>query len=246
MREKRIAALQKLGISAKAADKYLATEIDMNLEDDDVVEFKGVIMEEEDQEFFESIGFNVVSAKSLQARIGKPRTITMIVNSPGGSVMELAGIIGVIRDFREGGGKINARIVGIAASAATVVTSIVDTVAIEALAVFMVHPPYGVTHGDARQVENFAKLLQNSEKQMINAYQEKTGQSIEAVTKDVLAEKYYTAEEAKEFGYVDSILPIPKPDNQEGGDAGGSAEPVDAASRAMRRRAFIEGFGGLR
>ena len=82
-----------------------------------------------------------------------------MVNSPGGSVYEGIAIFNLLRDFRRGGGVVNAKIKGLAASMATYVAMAADSVSVEDNAVWMVHNPWNISVGDAREMRKEADIL---------------------------------------------------------------------------------------
>ncbi len=212
MRVKTTDRALKYGIMARAAEQYMKTAPLALAQSGDEVIFEGPIVDSDTQAFLAEFGIPSVSSTSLRESLGEPREISLVVNSPGGDAAELAGLIGVIRGFRQNGGVIRARVAGIAASAATVVTSIVNSVSMEALAVFMVHSPTGGSYGSARSLRSFADFLLQTEDTMIKIYTAKTRKPEDDVRQAVIDETFYSAEEALSFGFIDKVEPVPEPE----------------------------------
>jgi len=70
--------------------------------------------------------------------LGDVENITLHINSPGGSVFSAVAIANTLKNHKA---KVTANIDGLAASAATIITSACDTVRMPKNALFMIHNP---------------------------------------------------------------------------------------------------------
>lgn len=70
----------------------------------------------------------------------------------------------------------------------------------------LMHQPLGGIGGTATDVKIQAELLLAMKKQMAELIAEHTGQSVEKVTADSDRDRWFTAEEAKEYGFVDQVF----------------------------------------
>lgn len=132
-------------------------------------------------------------------------TITVRINSYGGSVSDGLAIYNALRYHRA---QINVRIDGVAVSIASLIAMAGDTVEMSENALFMVHAPWGSAVGNAKELREYADVLDSFAKAMASSYVSKTGQSHEAIMALLTdgTDHWYTASEAQEFGYVDSVI----------------------------------------
>ncbi len=70
----------------------------------------------------------------------------------------------------------------------------------------MIHQPYGGVTGQAEDIRLQAEQIIKSKQTLSRIIAENTGQSYDTVVADSERDKYFTAEEAKEYGLVDEVL----------------------------------------
>ncbi|GAB4386037.1 MAG: ATP-dependent Clp protease proteolytic subunit [Phycisphaerales bacterium] len=73
----------------------------------------------------------------------------------------------------------------------------------------MIHQPYGGVTGPAEDIKLQAEQIIKSKALLTEIIAKHTGQTVEQVRKDSERDKYFTAEEAREYGLVDEILSHP-------------------------------------
>jgi ATP-dependent Clp protease protease subunit len=73
----------------------------------------------------------------------------------------------------------------------------------------MIHQPYGGVTGQAEDIRLQAEQIIKSKKILTGIIARHTGQDIERVRADSERDKYFNAEEAKEYGLVDEVLTEP-------------------------------------
>lgn len=134
---------------------------------------------------------------------GKGQAVTLKVNSPGGEVFVAAAIRAILQDYP---GRVTADIIGVAASAATVVVSGADHVRMRDTAMFMIHDPSTIAWGTIAEMERVVDLLKQVKETIINGYQAKTKKDREELSQMMSSETWMTAEDAKEAGFVDEIV----------------------------------------
>jgi ATP-dependent protease ClpP protease subunit len=133
-------------------------------------------------------------------------TLTLRINSPGGSVTEGIAIHNAIR--RHKAAKKIVVIDGVAASIASLIAMAGDTVQMSDNAAFMVHAPWGFAMGNSAELREYADLLDFWAEAMSASYARKTGKTKD----DMLAlltdgkDHWYTAAEAKDAGFVDEVI----------------------------------------
>jgi ATP-dependent Clp protease protease subunit len=70
----------------------------------------------------------------------------------------------------------------------------------------MMHQPSGGIGGTASDIKIQAEQLLHIKKQMAELIAEHTGQSVEQIEKDSDRDRWFTADEAKEYGFVDHVF----------------------------------------
>ncbi|MBO6134036.1 MAG: ATP-dependent Clp endopeptidase proteolytic subunit ClpP [Lachnospiraceae bacterium] len=70
----------------------------------------------------------------------------------------------------------------------------------------MIHQPSGGVRGQASEIEITAKQILRTKDKLNRILAENTGQSIEKVADDTDRDNWMTAEEAREYGIVDTVL----------------------------------------
>jgi ATP-dependent Clp protease protease subunit len=70
----------------------------------------------------------------------------------------------------------------------------------------MMHQPSGGIGGTASDIKIQAEQMLHIKQQMAELIAEHTGQSLEQITKDSDRDRWFTAEEAKDYGFVDHVF----------------------------------------
>ena len=154
---------------------------------------------------FDEIGYWGVSAKQFISdlkTVPPNHKILLKIHSPGGEVFDGNAIANALS--RHPGG-FEAQIEGLAASMATVISLGGRPVKMAENGFYMIHNPWGVTAGDATAMREQAELLDKIQTGIVNAYVAKSGQTAEQVQAWMDAETWFTAQEAKDAGFVDEI-----------------------------------------
>ena len=127
----------------------------------------------------------------------------VIINSNGGYVDEGSEIYTLLKDYN---GEVVIKIVGMAASAASVIAMGGDKVKISPTGRIMIHNAAGGVCGDYRQMEHGAEVLKDCNEAIANAYALKTGMSKEELLDLMNKETFMNAQKAKQLGFVDEIM----------------------------------------
>lgn len=128
--------------------------------------------------------------------------IQLTINSPGGDVFSASEIYTELMDYE---GKIKSRIVGVAASAASVV-AMAGEVEMSPTAQMMIHNAWTIAIGDRNDMQGVSDFLKTVDKSIANAYEKKTGLSEGDLLSLMDKETWMDAEQAKEKGFVDVIM----------------------------------------
>jgi ATP-dependent Clp endopeptidase proteolytic subunit ClpP len=153
-------------------------------------------------ELFEEI--DTARAKAVSANLDryKNESVTLRINSPGGSVT--AGML--MADAIQRHGKVTAEIVGLAASMASVVAVAAKDARMSTTALLMIHNPWMSTQGDSRTLRKEAETLDKFSGSLVTFYATKTGKTREEIQSLMDAETWLDAYQAKEGRFVDAIF----------------------------------------
>ena len=135
--------------------------------------------------------------------LGDVENIILHINSPGGSVFSAVAIANTLKNHKA---KITANIDGLAASAATIITSACDTVKMPKNALFMVHNPITFAYGNNQDMKKTLEMLDKVKDSIIETYLNKAKTDKETLSELMDNETWMNAEEAKEYGFIDEIL----------------------------------------
>jgi ATP-dependent Clp protease protease subunit len=70
----------------------------------------------------------------------------------------------------------------------------------------MMHQPSGGIGGTASDIRIQAELILHMKKQLTELIAEQTGQAVEQITKDADRDRWFTAAEAKDYGFIDQVV----------------------------------------
>lgn len=154
----------------------------------------------------DDIGGWGVSAKMFLDELRKVATpeVNVEINSPGGDVF--AGLA-IYNGLRNSGKKVNVKVMGIAASAASLVAMAGDTIEMPENTFMMIHNPWTFAAGDADDLREQADLLDKISDSLTTTYARRTGKSAEEIQTLLAAETWFTAQEAVDAGFATSVLP---------------------------------------
>ena len=146
--------------------------------------------------------------------------IRLNINSGGGSVFDAVAILNALRQHPA---KVVANVLGLAASAASFIACGVDETTMAANSTMMIHGGSGVAIGNAKDMHDMADLLDKLNANIASVYAAKAGGTTESWLETMLAETWYTADEAVEAGLADRVV------------AGEKVEAAEAAPSAENR-----------
>lgn len=153
---------------------------------------------------YQPIGlFGVEADEFVQMLSGiNAEAITLHINSPGGDVFDATAIYTALRDHPA---QIETRIDGIAASAASFVAQAGDRVVMAKHATMMIHDPWGFTIGNAADHQKQSEVLDKIGDNLASIYAERAGGSVREWRDTMLAETWYSDQEAVSAGLADEV-----------------------------------------
>jgi len=153
---------------------------------------------------YDEIGWFGISAEDFVKDLNKiqSETIHLRVNSPGGSVFDGTTIYNAIKQHKS---KFIAHVDGLAASIASVIVMGADEIQMAENAFMMIHEPWSIVIGNAEGMRAEANLLDKVRDTIAKTYLNKSGLERDKINELMNAETWFTAQEAVDAGFADSI-----------------------------------------
>lgn len=181
---------------------------------------------------YDPIGFDPwsgggVTAKRIAAAlrtIGK-KDVVVNINSPGGDLFEGIAIYNLLRDHP---GKVTTRVVGLAASAASVIAMAGDEIEVARAGFMMIHNVWVVAIGNRNDLRDAADQLETFDEALASIYAARTGMEKGKVAKLMDKETWFGGEEAIEQGFADALLAADAIEEKDTEEAKNALRGVDA------------------
>lgn len=168
------------------------------------INIKGPIINNSEEWIYKYFGEDCTSANRIAQELKNANgdDVTVNINSGGGDMFTASEIFHLLNNYE---GNVTIKIVGIAASAASVIacagySEIVPT------ALMMIHNVSSSLYGDNRDHQHEAEVLKKCNKSISNAYRLKTGMAESELLALMNKETWLTAEEAVDMGFCDKII----------------------------------------
>ena len=129
--------------------------------------------------------------------------VVVNINSPGGDLFEGLAIYNMLRDHP---GEVTVKVLGVAASAASIIAMAGDKVQIAKSAFFMVHNAWVAVVGNRNDLSELAKTLEGFDAAMAGIYSAKTGMSKQKVAALMDADSWIGGDDAIEHGFADELI----------------------------------------
>jgi ATP-dependent Clp protease, protease subunit len=149
---------------------------------------------------------NLVVAQLLHLESQDPdKDISIYINSPGGSVYSGLAIYDTMRFVRP---DIHTMCVGVAMSMGSLLLAGGTKGKRAALpnSRILIHQPSAGFEGQSTDIEIHAREILNVRERLDQIYAENTGLSKEQVREDMERDRFFTAEQALEYGLIDRVL----------------------------------------
>ncbi|MCC2632175.1 MAG: peptidase [Ramlibacter sp.] len=172
-----------------------------------------------------------VTAKRVAAALramGKG-PVTVNVNSPGGDMFEGLAIYNLLREHD---GEVTVKVLGLAASAASIIAMAGDTVQIARAGFLMIHNAWVMVVGNRNDLIEVADTLKPFDAAMASIYAARTGQDVKAMGKLMDNESWIGGEAAVEDGFADELLPSDQVQKGAGKANASAVRRIEAALRA--------------
>lgn len=155
--------------------------------------------------------------------------VTVNVNSPGGDMFEGLAIYNLLREHD---GEVTVKVLGLAASAASVIAMAGDTVQIARAGFLMIHNAWVMAVGNRHDLTEIASTLKPFDDAMASIYSARTGQDAKAMAKLMDSETWIGGDAAIEGGFADELLASDQVQKGAGKASASAVRRIEAGLRA--------------
>ncbi len=148
-------------------------------------------------------GVEVAGFKKDWDKIKSKKSIRVLINSPGGDVFDGVAIYNIIASERE---KVGVEVLGLAASAASIIALAGASLVIDDGAHFMIHNASGMVWGTGADMRDMADTLDKVGGSLIDIYEAHSELTRDEIQAAMDAETWYTAAEAVEAGFATEVV----------------------------------------
>lgn len=168
------------------------------------IKINGVIIPNDYQNIYDWLDWDATSPRKIEQSLSDyDGDVTVEINSPGGSVFDGSEIYTMLKEYPH---NVTVKIVGVAASAASLIAMAGDKVIMSPTAQMMIHNATSVSEGDYRAMDSKSQLLRNANQTAVNAYKGKSGMDEEELFNLMDAETWFTPQQALENNLIDEIM----------------------------------------
>lgn len=158
-------------------------------------------------QILEEIGGWGISGQSFMSELKEKagdKPVNLLINSPGGSVIEGTFIYNELTKLKN---TLNVEISGMAASMASIIAMAADKVTIHENSYLMIHNPWTLAMGDSDELRKMADLMDGMKDSAIKAYQRHAKElSAEKISEMMDAETWLDGLEAVAMGFAEEML----------------------------------------
>ncbi|MGN4748946.1 head maturation protease, ClpP-related [Bacillus cereus group sp. MYBK220-1] len=195
------------------------------------IDVKGPIISNDEAWIYDWFEMDATSPGKITKQLDNANSEDLIVsiNSPGGYVDEGSEIYTALKNYP---GHVEVQIVGLAASAASIIAMAGNKVRISPTAQIMIHNASMLSGGDHRDMSKAAEMLKVTDRTLVNAYVIKSGKSEEELLNMMSDETWMGPQQALENNFVDEIMFMENPVKM----------TASTATAAMLPQKIIDGF----
>lgn len=134
--------------------------------------------------------------------------LTVRINSPGGNVFDGIAILNALRSHKA---TVKVVIDGLAASAASFIAMAGDEIVMSRNSEMMIHEASGICVGNSTDMREIAERLDRTGENIASMYADRAGGTVESWRAAMVAETWYSDQEAVDAGLADRIEAPPNP-----------------------------------
>ena len=181
------------------------------------------------------IGWDVTLNKVLD-QLADKTDVDVVINSPGGDMFEGLAIYEALRDHP---GKVRVKVLGLAASAASLIAMAGDEIEVAESGFLMIHNAWVIAVGNKNQLRDMTTTLDKFDTTLAGIYAKRSGIDVAAVSKLMDAETWINGEEAVKMGFADKAAQLEAEPDETSENARAEIDLILAksgVSRSERRR----------
>ncbi len=146
-----------------------------------------------------------VTAENINSALAQYRQqpITLKINSYGGDAYEGVSIYNLLRAHPQ---PVTAQVLGIAASAASIIAMAADRIEMARNSQMMIHQAWMVAVGNAALFREAADMLDKLDAAIASTYAARSGMPIDQVAAMMAGETFMSAEDAIDMGFADGLV----------------------------------------
>lgn len=183
------------------------------------IKVSGQIVDNDTEQMFDFFGMECTSPKMVDSILNdddnsdpdidtdtgdnEPEDVVVDIASNGGDVSAGSQIYTALRSYQ---GNVIVNVVGLAASAASVIAMAGDKVRMSPTSQLMIHKAMTSSYGNADDMNKVSSVLSKVDQSIASAYQAKTGMKQIDVLKMMQDETWMTADDAVRLGFADEIM----------------------------------------
>lgn len=153
-------------------------------------------------DLYDEIGFWGVTAADFKAQIAGKGRLRLRINSPGGDVFD--GIT-IFNDLVDHPAPVDVEVVGVAASAASIIAMAGDRITIAENAFLMIHNAWTIGLGDRHDMLEVSEVLEQIDGAIADTYAARTGGDREEIVRMMDEETWMKGEAAVDVGFADDV-----------------------------------------
>jgi ATP-dependent protease ClpP protease subunit len=146
-----------------------------------------------------------VTSKRIAAALRKigERDVTVNINSAGGNFFEG---IAIYNHLKEHPAKVTVRVMGLAASAASVIAMAGDEILVAETGFLMIHNAWTIVVGNRHDIAGEVETLASFDNSMAELYAKRSGENVEAAASWMDKETWFSGKDAVENGLATGLL----------------------------------------
>lgn len=165
----------------------------------------GPIVSNNDKEIYEWFGMEATAPKDVKLKIEEANgeDLDVEINSGGGSVFDGSEIYTALKEYK---GNVTVKVVGLAASAASVIAMAGKRILMSPTAQLMIHNVSARAGGDHRDMAHMSEILKNANITIANAYRIKSGMDETTLLDMMNKETWLTSQQALDYHLIDEVM----------------------------------------
>lgn len=168
------------------------------------INVKGAITSNDDKWVYDYFEMDSTCPRDIESQLpDNGENVEILINSGGGDLYAGSEIYTTLKSYQ---GNVNIKVLGIAASAASLIAMAGDKVEISPVAQIMIHNVSMGLGGDHRDFSHGSSVLKGHDKSIANAYGIKTGKSEDEILALMNEETWLDAKMAVEHGFADGVM----------------------------------------